>query len=160
MNQPRRGRALIAIQILMAAALSSASPLAARTQGKAAVQEHWASPREYIAGTERSRLKAVRALGLARGRCIIAYLSMGCSDCNAVVPALNVLAETSKVTGVAIASPEEIEQWRRKYGAKFPVRSVSEQTFEDLGAVVLPTIVLFENGRATGARAPSLEDSK
>lgn len=160
MNQPRYGRALIVIQILLAAAALAAAPIAARTQGKPAAQEHWASPREYIAGTERSRLKAARSLGLARGRRIIAYLSMGCSDCVAVVPALNTLAASSKVVGVAIATPVEIEQWRKRHGANFPIRPVSENTFEELGAVVLPTIVLFENGKATGARAPSLEEGK
>ena len=153
----RHDRAHNLIRCLLALALCTASAIASHRQGDTHGQQKWASPREYIAGTERSRLKAAKALGAARGRWIIAYLSIGCSDCDAVVPSLNAMAASDNLLGVAIATNQQIEAWRKKHNATFPVRSVSERTFEDLGAAVLPTIVLFENGKATGARAPSLE---
>lgn len=137
-----------------------AFPEAACAQSPADNLERWASPRDYIAGTERTRLKATQTLGVAKGRVIIAYLSIGCGDCDAVVPALNKLSERYKVIGVVIATNSEAEGWRKKHKAVFPVRAVSERTFEHLGAAVLPTLVLFENGKAVGARAPSLEEGK
>jgi len=143
--------------LLAVIAMTLATPLGARPQAKKPASQQWASPREYIAGTGRSRLKAARSIGAGRGAWIIAYLGIGCRDCDAVVPALNTLAASNRVIGVAIASQGEIEQWRSYHQARFPVRAVSERTFEDFGAVVLPTIVRFDNGKATGARAPSME---
>ena len=170
MRNRRHDRARRLIHCLLMLALLATATLGAKPQDKrpqdrllqdkSGAAEQWASPREYIAGTERSRLTATKSLGAASGRWIIAYLSIGCSDCDAVVPSLNSMAARSRVLGVAVANEKQIEQWRKKHNAAFPVRRVSERTFEDLGAVVLPTIVLFENGQATGARAPSLEDTK
>lgn len=157
MRVTRQALAFTATALLAVAAIIMATPLAARPQDKMPARQQWASPREYIAGTERSRLKSARSIGAGRGAWIIAYLGIGCRDCDAVVPALNTLAASNRVIGVAIASQGEIEQWRSYHQARFPVRAVSEQTFEDFGAVVLPTIVRFENGKATGARAPSME---
>lgn len=118
---------------------------------------NWASPKEYIAGTEKSRLRAARALGFARGRWIVAYISTGCRDCDAVVPALNNLAKSNRVVAITVADAREAKEWGNRLGASFPIKSVSESRFEELGAVVMPTVVLFVDGKAQGARAPSLE---
>jgi hypothetical protein len=70
---------------------------------------------------------------------------------------LNRYAGSERVLGVAQGSPEEVEQWANSLHLAFPVKSVSAETLEELGAVILPTIVLYVNGIARGSRAPSTE---
>lgn len=69
-------------------------------------------------------------------------------------------AETERVLGVTLAPAESARKWKRELGLNYPVISVSEKTFEDLGAVILPTLVLFEDGEARGAYTHSTGEIK
>jgi hypothetical protein len=114
----------------------------------------WKKPEECIAGTPSSHRRAARKLGFHRGRWIVAYFSAYCSDCDKVAIELKKTVEIERVLGITMASPESTKKWRRELRLNYRVISVSERTFEELGAVILPTLVLFLNGEAIGAYAP------
>jgi hypothetical protein len=120
----------------------------------------WKKIEECIAGTPVSRRRAARRLGFDRGRWVVAYFSAYCSDCDKAAVELNKTAEVERVLGVTIAPTESARKWRQELRLNYPVISVSEKTFEDLGAVILPTLVLFEDGEAKGAYTPSTGDRK
>jgi hypothetical protein len=117
----------------------------------------WATPTKYIAGTPSSRKRALKELNVVRGRWVVAYLSIQCGDCDRVARLLNRYVGLERILGVAQGSPEEVEQWANSLHLAYQVKSVSSKTLEELGAVILPTIVLYVNGIATGSRAPSTE---
>jgi hypothetical protein len=96
-------------------------------------------------------------LNAVRGRWIIVYLSIQCGDCDRVARLLNRYVGHERILGIAQGSPEEVEQWANGLHLAFPVKSVSAATLEELGAVILPAIVLYVNGIARGSRAPSTE---
>ena len=120
----------------------------------------WKKVEECIAGTPMSRRRAARRLGIHRGRWVVAYFSAYCSDCDKAAVELKKTAETECVLGVTIAPAESARKWKRELGLNYRVISVSEQTFEDLGAVILPTLVLFQDGEAKGAYMPSIGEKK
>jgi hypothetical protein len=120
----------------------------------------WKKVEECIAGTPNSHRRAARRLGFHRGRWIVAYFSAYCSDCDKAAIELKKTAEAERVLGITIASAESAKKWKRELGLNYRVISVSERTFEDLGAVILPTLVLFEDGKATGAYTPSMGEKK
>ena len=90
----------------------------------------------------------------------MAYFSAYCSDCDKVAVELKEIAEVERVLGVTIAPAESPRKWKQELRLNYPVISVSEQIFEDLGAVILPTLVLFEDGEAKGAYIPSMGEKK
>jgi hypothetical protein len=118
----------------------------------------WRKPEECIAGTPASRRRAARSLGVGRGRWVVAYFSAYCSDCDRAAVELNRVAGSERVLGLTLAPAAIAKRWRQELGLKYRVISVSERTFEDLGAVILPTVVLFEDGEAKGAYTPSVEE--
>lgn len=120
----------------------------------------WKKVEECIAGTPISRRRAARRLGFHRGRWVVAYFSAYCSDCDKAAVELKKTAEIKRVLAVTIAPAESARKWKRELGLNYPVISVSEQTFEELGAVILPTLVLFEDGEAKGAYTPSIGEKK
>jgi thiol-disulfide isomerase/thioredoxin len=120
----------------------------------------WKQAGEYIAGTPASRRRAAKKLGFDRGRWIIAYFSAYCLDCDKIAVKLNELVDQEQVLGLTIAPTEAANRWKQELGIKYRVLSVSERMFEDLGAVILPTVVLFEDGEAKGAYAPSMGEKK
>jgi hypothetical protein len=120
----------------------------------------WRKVEECIAGTPTSRHRAARRLGFHRGRWVVAYFSAYCSDCDRAAVELKRIAETERVLAVTLAPPESARKWKRELRLNYPVISVSEKTFEDLGAVILPTIVLFEDGEAKVAYTPSAGEKK
>ena len=90
----------------------------------------------------------------------MAYFSAYCSDCDKAAVELKKTAEIERVLGVTIAPAESARKWKQELGLNYPVISVSERTFEDPGAVILPTLVLFEDGEAKGAYTPSTGEKK
>lgn len=120
----------------------------------------WKKVEECIAGTPISRRRAAHRLGFHRGRWIAAYFSAYCSDCDKAAVELKKTVETDRVLGVTIAPAESAKKWKQELGLNYPVVSVSERTFEELGAVILPTLVLFEDGEAKGAYTPSTGEKK
>ncbi|MGH9829949.1 MAG: hypothetical protein ACREDR_42600 [Blastocatellia bacterium] len=124
----------------------------------------FARPDKYIAGTPRTRLDALRNLKTAspanRGRWVIAYFSISCADCDRTARALNAYAATERIIAVAAAPAEDVNRWSSALGLKYPVFAVDDDTLERLGAIVYPTVVLFVDGKATGARCPSMERNR
>jgi hypothetical protein len=120
----------------------------------------WKKAGECIAGTPVSRQRAAHSLGFHRGRWIVAYFSAYCLDCDKAAVKLNELVDRERVLGVTIAPAETARRWKQELGIKYRVISVSERIFEDLGAVILPTVVLFENGEAKGAYTPSMGEKQ
>jgi thiol-disulfide isomerase/thioredoxin len=120
----------------------------------------WRRIAECIAGTPISHRRAARKLGFDRGRWVVAYFSAYCSDCDKAAVELNKTAQVERVLAVTIAPAESARKWKLELGLEYPVISVSEKTFEDLGAVILPTLVLFEDGEAKGAYTPSIGEKK
>ena len=141
-----------------AASLSSISPDAELQQTNDKIM--WKKAGEFIAGTPASRRRAAHKLGFDRGRWIVAYFSAYCLDCDKTAVKLNDLVDQERVLGLTIAPAEAAEKWKQELGIKYPILSVSERMFEDLGAVILPTVVLFEDGEAKGAYAPSMGEKK
>jgi hypothetical protein len=141
-----------------AANLPSTSPAAERQQTDDKIT--WKKAEEFIAGTPASRRRAAHKLGFGRGRWIVAYFSAYCLDCDKAAVKLNDLKDQEQVLGLTIAPAETAEKWKQELGIKYRVLSVSERMFEDLGAVILPTVVLFEDGEAKGAYAPSMGEKK
>jgi thiol-disulfide isomerase/thioredoxin len=90
----------------------------------------------------------------------VGYFSAYCPDCDRAAIELNKTAEHERVLGVTIAAAETALKWKQELGLRYRVISVSERTFEDLGAVILPTVVLFEDGEAKGAYTPSMGERK
>ena len=117
----------------------------------------WESPEKCIAGTPDSHRRAARRLGINRGRWVVAYLSAYCADCDKAAVELNSVAESEQVVGLTLAPAAIAKKWRQELGLKYRVISVSARTFEELGAVILPTIVLLEDGEAKGAYTPFME---
>lgn len=149
-----------AITILIAFALVLPTSGLAIQHERLSEKIKWKKAEECIAGTNISRRRAARRLGFHHGRWVVAYFSAYCSDCDKAAVELNKTAEIEHVLGVTIAPAESARKWKRELGLNYPVISVSEQTFEDLGAVILPTLVLFEDGEAKGAYTPSIGEKK
>jgi hypothetical protein len=145
---------------LSAFALVPPTGVLALQRGQISKRIKWKKAEECIAGTPSSRRRAARRLGFHRGRWIVAYFSAYCSDCDKVAIELIKTAEIERVLGITIASAESAKKWKRALRLNYRVISVSERTFEDLGAVVLPTLVLFVNGEAKGAYAPPMGEKK
>ncbi len=117
----------------------------------------WAGPSEYIAGTPASHKKALRALGAEKGRWVAAYFTLDCGDCDRVARMLNAYKDTDRILALALGSDIDAQAWAKRLELRFKVKAVTADTFEALGATVLPVLVLFENGVARGTRAPSME---
>jgi hypothetical protein len=117
----------------------------------------WSAPTKYIAGTRRSRKRILTELNAINGRWVVAYLSIQCGDCDRVARLLNQYVRYERVLGVAQGQAEEVHRWASGLHLAFQIRCVSGEAMEDLGAVILPTIVLYVNGIARGSRAPSME---
>jgi hypothetical protein len=147
------------ISMVAFALVLPASGLAIRRQ-QLSEKIEWRKVEECIAGTPVSRRRAARRLGFHRGRWVVAYFSAYCSDCDKVALELKKTAEVERVLGFTIAPSESARKWKQELGLNYPVISVSEKIFEDLGAVILPTLVLFEDGEAKGAYTPSTGDKK
>ena len=117
----------------------------------------WASPSKYLAGTTESRSRSARTLGIDHGRWVVIYLTLDCSDCERAARMLDKYADIEHIIGVAVAPREDIARWVASLQLHYPVKPIDERCMEDLGATLFPTIVLFEDSRARGARAPSME---
>ena len=156
----RAGITLITLVCMTASAanLPSIDPGAQNEQTNEKI--HWKEAGECLAGTPASRRRAARRLGFDRGRWIVAYFSAYCLDCDKAAVKLNELINQERILGLTIAPAGTANRWKHELGIKYRVLSVSERMFEDLGAVILPTVVLFEDGEAKGAYTPSMGDKQ
>ena len=113
-------------------------------------QHSWQPLHSLLASSTARRKDALQQLHLSKGEHIIACFSIKCSDCEREAIKLNSYTTANSIVGIAVAPQAEINQWRKKLSLGYPVVSVSETLFEDLGAVILPTIINIKNGQAIG----------
>lgn len=113
-------------------------------------QPSWQPLHSLLASTPARRIEALQQLHLAKGNNIIACFSIKCSDCEREALKLNSYSSTNSIIGIAIAPQADINQWRKKLSLEYPIVSVSEALFEDIGAVILPTIIKVNNSQVTG----------
>ena len=108
------------------------------------VGHEWQDIKTLLASTPPRRYQALKKLGLAHGQYIIAAISIDCAECERTVLKLNQLPnlKPERIVAVAVAPKDVIEQWQAKLGLKYQVIGVSQELFEDLGAVILPTLRL------------------
>jgi hypothetical protein len=110
----------------------------------------WRKPEEALASTPERRLKAAKRLKIDKGEHIVLLLSVDCGDCDSEALKLNE-NDAVRITGIAAAPKKAVLQWKNRLGLKFRVESVSQSDFDDLGAVILPTIVKLRDGEAVAA---------
>jgi uncharacterized membrane protein YphA (DoxX/SURF4 family) len=98
-------------------------------------------------------VEGIPALDLGIGRHLVVLLDTGCSHCQESVPALNHLQEELAREAIPLLAlcPNrtlEIEQFRRTYGATFPVGRIEQADFTRLFARGRPPrLLLVEAGR-------------
>lgn len=114
--------------------------------------QQWQDIKMLLASTTPRRYEALKKLGLAQGEYIIAAISIDCSECELTVLKINQLPNlnSNKMVAVAVAPKDVVEQWQAKLGLKYRVIPVSQELFEDLGAVMLPTLIKTVDGKAIG----------
>ncbi|MGH9914536.1 MAG: hypothetical protein ACRD63_04510 [Pyrinomonadaceae bacterium] len=110
----------------------------------------WKAPSELLAGTELSRARVAKKLGIATGEYVVALVSILCGDCERELKKVNDGTISDHFLVVAPAPAKDVAAWRKRLGFKFRVVAVTDRDMEDLGAVMLPTFVLLRNGTAVG----------
>jgi thiol-disulfide isomerase/thioredoxin len=94
---------------------------------------------------------AAKELGIDKGEWILACLSVSCGDCDKAALKLNEL-NSKNILAITTANVTETTLWKERLGLKFEVKAVSDQTFDDTGAVLLPTIIKLKDGISVAAR--------
>lgn len=117
----------------------------------------WQAISSLLASTPNRRKLAAKTLGIDKGEWILACFSVGCGDCDRAATKLNQLKingnlGNGNVLAITTANQSEANLWQQRLGLGFEVRSVSSQTFDDTGAVFLPTIIKLKNGISIGAK--------
>ena len=121
----------------------------------------WQAISSLLASTPNRRKLAAKTLGIDKGEWILACFSVGCGDCDRAATKLNQLkingnacnvGNVGNVLAITTANQSEANLWQQRLGLGFEVRSVSSQTFDDTGAVFLPTIIKLKNGISIGAK--------
>jgi hypothetical protein len=120
---------------------------------KAASQRaEWQPIKKLIASTPARRLQAAQKLGIAKGEYYLAFVSVNCSTCDEEALKLNQKKNRDRVIAFTVAPSTAVDEWQKRLNLKFPVRSLSQEEFDDLGGVVLlPTLIHLQNGVAVGA---------
>lgn len=113
--------------------------------------EEWQPISSILASTPKRRKMAAKELGINKGEWILACLSVSCGDCDKAALKLNEL-NNKNILAITTANATETTIWKERLGLKFEVRSVSDQTFDDTGAVLLPTIIKLKDGISVAAR--------
>lgn len=125
---------------------ATSSPLPSRTKAE------WQPIETLLASTPQRRLKAAQQLGIEEGEYILALLSIHCGDCDRIAQQLQQRAAHHRIIAVAVAEHDQaaIDEWKKGLGLSITVVGINQQAFNDLGAVLLPTLVKLENGKAVG----------
>ncbi len=120
----------------------------------------WQPTHSLLASTPKRRKMLAKELGIDKGEWILACFSVDCGDCDRAALKLNQLNLKSLKNVIAItkASSTDATLWKERLGLKYEVKSVSEQSFEDTGTVLLPTIIKLKDGEFVGA-VESLEEN-
>jgi thiol-disulfide isomerase/thioredoxin len=113
--------------------------------------EEWQPISSLLASTPKRRKMAAKELGIDKGEWILACLSVSCGDCDKAALKLNEL-NSKNILAITTANVTETTLWKERLGLKFEVKAVSDQTFDDTGAVLLPTIIKLKDGISVAAR--------
>lgn len=107
---------------------------------------HWEQGATILTSTQERRLKVLKNLSLNKGEYLIALFSVDCRDCENVAVKLNQLKNGLKIIGIAKGDTKTITEWSKRLNLSFEVKGVSEADFYDLGAVILPSLVIVKDG--------------
>ena len=116
---------------------------------------NWQPISSLLASTPNRRKLAAKTLGVDKGEWILACFFVACGDCDRAATKLNQLkinGNVGNVLAITTANQSEANLWQQRLGLSFEVRSVPSQTFDDTGAVFLPTIIKLKNGISIGAK--------
>lgn len=124
------------------------SPMPTSTEKLSAPE--WQDIKTLLASTVPRRYQALKKLGLIKGEYIIAAISIDCSECERTVLKMNQLPNLNpeRMVVVAVAPEKVVQEWQTKLGLKYQVIPISQELFEDLGAVILPIIIKTVDGKA------------
>ncbi len=142
MVQSRLWRALVTLILLI---VFASGGLRAQTR-----EARWLKPQELLASTPERRQRAARRFRIARGEYVVALVSIRCGDCDREARELNGKGRLDHIIAVAPAPAQAVAGWKRRLGLQYRVVAVPEDVFDDLGGVILPTLVLMRDGRAVG----------
>ena len=116
----------------------------------------WQHIDTLLASTEKRRSRLFSQLGISKGEYVLACVSVHCGACDDIALELNQKANLSKlfnlsnIIAISSASVTEVEAWKNRLGLKFRVQSLSINSFDDSGAVILPTLIRVKDGKAIG----------
>jgi hypothetical protein len=110
----------------------------------------WQDIDTLLASTEKRRSRLFSQLGISKGEYVLACVSVHCGDCDDIALELNQKANLSNIIAISSASVAEVEAWKNKLGLKFRVASLSVNSFDDSGAVILPTLIRVKDSKALG----------
>ncbi|MFY9226394.1 MAG: hypothetical protein WAQ98_27200 [Blastocatellia bacterium] len=113
----------------------------------------WQDIDTLLASTEKRRNKLFSQLGISKGEYVLACVSVHCGACDDIALELNQLnqkANLSNIIAISSASMAEVEAWKNRLGLKFRVQSLSVDSFDDSGVVILPTLIRVKDGKAIG----------
>lgn len=116
----------------------------------------WQAVDILLASTEKRRSRLFSQLGISKGEYVLACVSVHCGDCDDIALELNQkanvanLSNLSNIIAISSASMAEVEAWKNRLGLKFRVQSLSINSFDDSGAVILPTLIRVKDGKAIG----------
>jgi thiol-disulfide isomerase/thioredoxin len=114
----------------------------------------WQDIDTLLASTEKRRNRLFSQLGISKGEYVLACVSVHCGACDDIALELNQLnqkAGVSNIIAISSASMAEVEAWKNRLGLKFRVQSLSIDSFDDSGVVILPTLIRVKDGKAIGA---------
>lgn len=113
----------------------------------------WQDIDTLLASTEKRRNRLFSKLGISKGEYVLACVSVHCGACDDIALELNQLnqkAGVANIIAISSASMAEVQAWKNRLGLKFRVQSLSINSFDDSGVVILPTLIKVKDGKAIG----------
>lgn len=113
----------------------------------------WQDIDTLLASTEKRRNRLFSKLGISKGEYVLACVSVHCGACDDIALELNQLnqkAGVPNIIAISSASMAEVQAWKNRLGLKFRVQSLSVDSFDDSGVVILPTLIKVKDGKAIG----------
>jgi hypothetical protein len=120
----------------------------------------WEPTKELLASNPNRRMKSIQHLQLTKGDYLLVMLTTQCQECERTALKLNQRSDLDRILAITPDPETAVTAWRQKLGLKFRVLSVSEEIFDGVGPVLLPTLVLLRNGQPLAAREDAPRDEK
>lgn len=122
-----------------------------RGKEKKSLKAEWQHIDNLLASTPQRRLRAARKLGIDKGKHVVAFISISCSQCITLTSAIACYADSHQILLITTANKEQVREWKEEHKLNLRVEAVSQEIFEDLGGpVILPTLALYKDGKAIG----------